>query len=82
MVANKAARQQILGLVKHDGTNRQAVKIASVLIQLKDLVLVKRGGRTRTYPFLAVGCQARVKKRKGEKARRRIENRLQMVGRR
>lgn len=70
MVASKATRQQILGLVRHNGTNRQAVNVASVLIQLKDSVLAKRGARTRTYPFLAVGCQAIVqeaKRRKGEK---------------
>jgi hypothetical protein len=73
LVADKAARQQILGLVKHNDTDRQAAKIASVLIQVKDSVLAKRGDRTRTYPFLAVGCQAMVKKRKGEKARRRVE---------
>jgi hypothetical protein len=77
LVASKATRQQILALVKHGGTNRQAAKVASVLVQVKDSVLAKRGDRTRTYPFLAVGCQAMVKKRKGEKARRRNKNRLQ-----
>lgn len=77
MVASKATRQQILALVKHGGTNRQAAKVASVLNQVKDSVLAERGDRTRTYPFLAVGCQAMVKKRKGEKARRRNKNRLQ-----
>lgn len=82
MVASKATRQRILGLVRHNGTNRQAVNVASVLIQLKDLVLAKRGDRTRTYPFLAVGWQAIVKKRKGEKASRRDENRRQVRDRR
>jgi hypothetical protein len=71
LVADKAVRQQILGLVKHNDTNRQAAKVASVLIQLKDLVLAKRGDRTRTYPFSCSwlsGDGQEAKRRKGEKA--------------